>query len=315
MSGPVSADLHGLIVNPENSSLVLSAARHLLYRPADFAYSKLRGLPSNAKGNLWRGLNPETWGAGIARAGERADASLGRMTGGTRKEMVTLNRDHLQRIEKTLGDWEARPETKAHADQVRRQFDDLLKKHHGPDADLAKVLQNSRTNDNYKVTLHDVLLPSATGEVGKSIKNISTDAATLYGSAEIVNQVNRVATQKSPQSEDRMSDMAAVKAALEQLEKAAQILEEIPARDRAFKEASSLYQQGAIMEHEIDKYASLFFENPESAGVVAQSLLRNTAGETKSARLGEVVSNSSNSSAGGSRYSSFDSLCLEGLAK
>jgi hypothetical protein len=314
VSGPVSADLHRFIVNPENSSLVLSAARHLLYRPADFLYTKLRGLPENARGNLWHGLNPETWGAGLARAGERADASLGRMTGGTRKEMVTLNRDHLQRIGDTLADWERRPDMKAHAGHVRKQFDDLLHQHHAPGTTLDQVLQNSRSADNYKVTLHDVLLPSATGEVGKTVKTIAADGAALYGSAEIVNQVNRVADQKTPSSEDRMSDMAAVKAALEQLEKAARILEEIPARDRAYKQASSLYQHGAIMEHEVEKYAALFFENPDSADVVAQGLLRNSASEVKSARLGEVVSGGS-ASTGGSRYSSFDAMCLEGLTK
>jgi hypothetical protein len=306
----VGSELHGLIVNPGNSSLVLGALHHAAYRPANYAFGRLTGGRQ-----LWRGLSPETWGAAVAKAGEKVDYGIGTLTGAQRNEAITLQKDHLARIKQHVESLEANPHTAVRGQELRRQFDEVIAKHHSPNETLNSVLQHHTSNDDYKITLHDVKLPSATGEVGKTIKNIGTDAAALYGSAELVNRINRVASQPSEENKPMSSTAQAIKEAIEKLEKAAALLADIPKRDAAYKQASELHHDGAIAEHEVAKYASLFYDSPDHVDTIVSSLARQND-ETKSARMGEVVTDgnakSANARGEGGRYASFDQFCLNG---
>lgn len=314
----IPSDIHSLIVNPGNSSLVLGAADYLTHRPLQYLLRKVTG---NSEYKLHGALSPAKWGEQVARAGEKADHAVGTVTGGIRKEDLKLAGEHLANIHKTLHNYETsnNPESVTHGKKLRASLDNLFKTHDG--RDLNTVLEQHHADPNFAITLHGVKLPSATGEVGKHVKNLGTDAAAFVGTGAIMNQIQQQQAQAhtSPEGSKAMEDkIAKIQQALNTLEKVAEILADIPKRDEAYKRANDLHLAGAISTDEIDKYASVFYTSPEASEVLVQTAQRIAPEHAKSARLGEVVPATQNNttdketSGGGN---SFDNFCRSGIGR
>lgn len=313
------ADVHRLIVNPTNTSLVLGVADYATHRPARFLARKLTGNPDLHFPDI---LSPAKWGEWAGRVGEHADFSLGKLTKGIRKEDLKLTPEHLARIHTTLEGYKtsANAESVAYGKKLHASLDNVIRTHShntvGLDDVLHAHLANPDRETGFAHTLHGVHVPSAMGEVGKHIKNFSTDAATFVGTGHIMHQLQQAQgrANSSPEGAQKMvPDTSKIAEALDSLDKVAAMLAEIPKRDAAYKRASDLHAQGAISADEIDKYASVFYVSPEASDVLAQTVQRFAPEHAKSARLGEVVvdapatagTHSSEKSGNG-----FDNFCL-----
>lgn len=316
MSAPINSELHSLLVNPGNTSLFLGAADMLTHRPAQWALRKLTG---DSNFNLHGALSPAKWGEQISRAGEKLDYGLGSALGNARKEDIKLGPEHLKRIKDTLARYEGSSNSgmQQHGRNLRQSLDNLIRAHSHSDLDLAKVLtEHERSPEAYAHTLHGVALPSAGGEIGKKVKNFGTDVATLVGTGAVMNHLYQAEGLKPSESQEDARKMdpkiARIQEALVSLEKAAAILADIPRRDEALKKASELHSTGAINADEIDKYAAVFYRNPEASDVLTQTVQRIVPVTAKSARLGEVISDVSglDDRFGGGRGSNFDDFCL-----
>lgn len=313
VSEPLSSELHSLLVNPRNSSLILGAADYLTYRPAQGIAGKLSGK----KNPLPSWLSPAKWGEQAARAGEKIDYALGSAFGHARKEDIKLDAEHIDRIADTLKTLResSDPQKIERADQLERHLDNLIGTHSHPDLNFQKILAHRNSPNFSGHTLHGVALPSVGGELGKKVKHFGTDAATLVGSATIMNHlygIEGIKQQNKQEDAQRMdTKIARIQEALVSLEKAAAILEDIPRRDEALKRASDLYATGAISMDEIDKYASVFYTSPEASDVLVQTAQRFTPTHAKTARLGEVIPDISanDDRSGDSRGSNFDNFC------
>jgi hypothetical protein len=316
MPTPINSELHSLLVNPRNSSLVLGAADYLTHRPAQWALRKATGNPAL---NVPSALSPAKWGETAARAGEKVDYTVGNWLGHARKEDIKLEPEHIKRIKDTLQHYEGSSDAKLqqHGASLRQSLDNLIREHSHSDLDLAKVLtEHGRNPSAYAHTLHGVAVPGVGGELGKKVKNFSTDTATLVGSGTIMNQIHQAEGLKPQEGAQNMDPkIARIQEALTSLEKAAAILADIPKRDEALKRANELCASGAIATDEIDKYAAVFYGSPEASDVLAQTVQRIAPAHAKSARLGEVISDVAGADGGfnAGRGTSFDDFCLSQL--
>jgi len=297
MSAPISADIHNLLIRPTNSSLVLGAAHHVLYRPANAAVSRLFG-----KG-LHKALDPAEWGAAAARAGEKIDRSLS--VGGHRVEKVTLNSQHLRDIGSHLDDL-VKKDPRA-AQDLEGRLNSVVANHYNNNETIKGLVGKAHQNDQFAATLHGVKVPSLTGEVGKSVKNVATDIAAIYGAGEIMNKV-RDASESA--QEKKGSEMTMIDDAIEALLKAASILEQLPVKERAVKMATQLLDADVIKSSEVEKYASIFESNPADAETIFSGMIRGKDSTTKSASLGEPIVGDVGSGGKGS----FEDLCREGFS-
>lgn len=323
----ITSDLHGLIVNPGNSSMVLGGLDYLTQRPARYLARKLTGNPAYELPGI---LSPSKWGEHAARAGEKLDYTVGKHVGVSRKEDLRLTHEHLKRIDTTLSTYakSSDPALVDHGNKLRASLDNVIKTHSHGVADLDSVLKAHRADSakTFEHTLQGVSLPSATGEIGKHVKNLSTDAAAFVGTGHIMGQLQQAQAQgqlnSSPEGAHKMdTKIARIQEALDNLTKVAAMLSEIPKRDEAHKRASELCATGAISSDEIDKYASVFYASPEASDVLSQTVRRIAPDHAKTARLGEVVANTNsysetkNNDNGDTGGNAFDSFCLSGAGR
>lgn len=298
MATPISADLHQLLIRPRNSSIMLGAAHHALYRPLNYASEKVLGarIPS--------ALDPETWGAQINKAGEAADYMLS--AGRVRKEDVKLDNSHILDIHNHVQEMKRlRPE---YGKQLENNLNSAIASHYNNNDTLNSIAQHARNNKDFAATLHGVAIPSLSGEEGRIAKNFAADVAGMYGASQLMGELNP--TGKSNDTEKRSHRMTDMQKAQELLEKAAAILSSIPVKEKAYKQAAQLLEAGAISDSEIEKYASAFERNPEDAATIVEGMLRGVDREAKMANLGYPVYEENTRS---QRYGSFEQACLQGL--
>lgn len=297
MPTPLSADLHDLLVRPANSSLVLGAAHHALYRPAN-AIAGVLGT------SVPKTLDPEAWGAGLSRIGERIDHGLA-IGGSSRHEAIPLENNHLHTIGAHLD--KLRAERPADAGLLETRLNSLVRDHYNSQESIQGLVDKARTTPGFAATLHGVVVPSLTGEVGRSIKNVATDVAALVGSTELMD-VARRATQ--PDHTDKKGHtMSNLDRVHELIAKTAALLESLPAKEQAQEKAAQLLDAGVITSAEVEKMASVFERNPDEADAIASGMMRGYS--EKGANLGEVfVDETPSKYSGGDR---FTQACLNGL--
>lgn len=298
MSTPISSEVHNLLVRPNNSSLVLGALHHALYRPANAAVNKVIGK------QIPRGFSPQAWGEAAARAGEKLDRSLS--LGAVRREDIKLNNTHLTSIGDHLDTLKAKDPTKHQA--LVGDLNSTIANHYNNSEDIEGLIHKARQNNNFAATLHGVHIPSLTGEVGKGVKNVATDIAALYGAGEIMNKARSIAEG----NQEKKGSTSMLQEAIDHLLKAASILESIPAKDYANKQARRLLEAGVIDPSELEKHASIFEKNPEDAETIVNGMLRDP--EIKSATLGEPVLGDDDGPRTRGR-GGFELFCVEGLSK
>lgn len=297
MPAPISAEVHNLLVRPTNSSMVLGALHHAAYRPANAAVNRVFGK------SLHKGLDPETWGAAASRLGEKVDRSLA-LPGAVRKEDVKLTNEHLGEIGDHLEKLKVKDPDKHQA--ISADLNSAIANHYNNNENIEGLVSKARADSNFAATLHGVHIPSATGEWGKSVKNVSTDIAALYGAGEIMNKARELS-----QGGQEKKGSAGMQQVIDQLFKAAAILESIPLKDYAHKQANRLLEAGVISSSELEKHASIFEKNPEDAETIVNGMLRGIDPEIKSANLGEPVVGDGDGPRSGGR-GTFEQLCLEG---
>jgi hypothetical protein len=298
MAAPLTSELHSLLIRPSNGSLILGAAHHALYRPANALAHKVTGhaLPT--------ALDPGEWGAAAARAGEKVDYHLA-LGGAQRAETIQLDNDHLKHIGQHLDTMAATDPGKARA--LETDLNSVVADHYNRGETIRGLVDKAHADQNFRATLHEVAVPSATGEVGRTAKTLATDAAGLYGAAAITDKVRQA---MDPQAKEKQSSMSKLNVAIEKIQKAASILDQIPARDAAFAKAAALAEEEVIGQHEVEKFAGLFERNPQDAETVVAALRRGEDEATKLASFGEVVKSEPQNGAGANR-GRFEALCLE----
>lgn len=300
MAAPLSSELHDLLIRPSNGSLILGAAHHALYRPANALAHKVLGH------SLPKALDPGEWGAAAARAGEKVDRALA-LPGVERSETIMLDHQHLKDIGKHLDEMHASDPSKAQA--LEGHLNSVVADHYNKSETIRGLVSKAHGDESFRATLHGVRVPSITGEVGRSAKNLATDAAALYGAAALTDEVRKAL---EPPKE-KQSAMSNLQTAIDKLTSAANLLDRLPAREAAFSKAAKLADIGAIAESEIEKFASTFERNPEEADTIYSAVARGESEHQKLASFGEVVS--ADPSASGSRSGgSFEDQCRE-LAK
>jgi hypothetical protein len=297
MSLPLSADLHRLLVRPKNTSLLLGLAHHAIYRPA-------KGLADLVGKELPKAADPAHWGAMASGLVEKADFHLS--PGFHRTEAITLDAEHLKHMGRHLADLHAG--NSAHATKLEGEIDALLPTSYN--TNIRKLIAQAHTDPAFKVTLHGVKIPSLTGEVGKTVRSIGSDVAALYGAGELADKATRLP--HAPTNEKKGSKtMPLYQEVIDALEKAADILDRIPAKQASFDRAEKLYAEGIIAESDIEKHAAVFENNPGDAELIYDGLMRGGAA-TKTAGYGEPFEEPAASKAStGSRRNAFDALCLE----
>lgn len=305
MTKPIASDIRDLIVNPENGSMVMSLAHHALFRPAD-------ALARQFGGRMPKQLDPQVWGAAAARAAEKVDFHLA-PSWSHRHETITLTGDHLRGIGKHL-DGLIRDGHTAKAQSLKDRLNLLVAKHYNSGEGIEGLIAKAHADKEFAATFHNVKVPSLTGEVGRTAKNVSTDIAALVGAQEIQQRLAEATSQDpSPgvkKGHEVHMELSELERAAEMLEKAAAIYESIPDTENAQKYAHQLLDAGVIAKSEMDKYASMFERNPEDAETIVEGMLRDRDHENKSASLGEVVFDDPIGSSKG--FGRFEQLCIEG---
>ena len=295
----VSPDVHDLLVRPGSPSLLLGAAHHLQYTPAHPAAPALTGR------TIPKGLDPEHWGAQLARGAEKLDYALAPkgVKEFERREDITLKAHDLHHIGRKLD--RMRLADPARGKKIESHLRDLIEKTYNPSETVESLIGKARKNPDFAVTLHGVRIPSLTGEGTKMVRRVGTDVAAMYGASEIVRQIQ-------PPSEKR-SHTTMTASAIAHLTKAAEILEGLPAKAEGVKFAEKLVEAGVIGGAELEKHARIFEEtyrrSPEDAEQIFNSMLR--GGDAKLASLGEAVVPEGQQ--GGPRGSRFDQMCLDAL--
>lgn len=296
MATPLTADLHSLLIRPRNSSIVLGAAHHALYRPLNYLSNKTIGK------NIHTALDPETWGEKINQVGESADFVLS--AGRTRKENIDLENSHILDMHNHVQEMKRyRPE---YGHQLERNLNSVIATHYNNNETLNSLATKALNNKEFAATLHGVAVPSLSGEEGRIAKNFAADVASMYGASQLMSEFSPGSDNK----EKRSNHMTEMQKAKNLLEKAAAILASIPVKERAYKQASQLLEAGAISDSEVEKYASAFERNPEDAPTIVEGMLRGVDRESKMANLGYPVYDESPR---GQRFGSFEQACLQGL--
>jgi hypothetical protein len=300
MPTPLSADLHNLIVRPGNSSMVLGAGHHMLYRPANAA-AKLFG------GSVPKALDPEEWGASLARAGDRIDHRLA-IGGSSRQESISLENAHIHSIGAHLDT--LRKERPSDAGILEERLNSLVRDHYNSQESIQGLVDKAKADPQFAATFHGVVVPSLTGEVGRSVKNVATDVAALYGSAELIDHARRAA---QPDHTDKKGHLmlSNIDRAQELIAKTASILASLPVKEQAHEKAAQLLESGVITAAEVEKIAAVFERNPDEADAIAAGMMRGQGYTEKGANLGEVVIDEPSTKSGS--VDRFTQACLNGL--
>lgn len=292
MAVPLSPQLHALLIRPGNGSLVLGAAHHALYRPANALAQRLAGK------DLHRALDPAEWGAAAARAGEKVDYHLA-LPGVHRAETITLEGDHLKAIHAHLGT--LAPEE---ARTIEGSLDSLVADHYNKGETFRGLVDKAHASQNFRATLHDVPVPSATGEVGRTINNVAVGASTLYGAGAIT---KRLRDALNPQ--EKQSSMSKLDTAIGKIQNAAATLEHLPVREAAYAKAANMADTGLIAEDQIEKFAGIFERHPNDADDIIIGMQGGNEDGMKLASFGEVVKNEADSDT--ARRGGFEAMCLD----
>lgn len=298
MATPLTADIHNLLIRPRNTSLLLGAAHHALYRPLNYASEKLIGA------KIPTALDPDTWGAKVNKAGETVDFVLS--AGRSRKENVNLTNSHILDMHGHVQ--EMKRINPRYGQQLENNLNSLITAHYNNNDTINSLATQARNNPEFAATLHGVVVPSLSGEAGKAIKGFAADVASIYGATQLMEDISP--SSQSDGKEKRSHLMTEMQRAQKLLEKAASILASIPVKERAYKYASQLLEAGAISELEVEKYASAFERNPEDAPTLVEGMLRGVDRESKMANLGYPVYDENPR---GQRFGSFEQACLQGL--
>jgi len=285
------ADIHDLLVRPENGSLLADIGHHVLYRPISAVSREFTGrsLPAAA--------DPREWGAALARLGEKVDFALApRHRAFVRREDLTVRAEDWERIAKKLEN--VRKTDPGREKVLRDHLRDLIENHYNPSEDIRSLVAKARKNRDFATTFHGVRVPSLTGEAGKTVRNIATDAAAAYGGTEIARHL------EEKRSHESMSASA-------HLQAAADLLERIPAMANGAKYARDLVDAGVIADAELDKHARIFedtyLRSPEDAQTLFSAFLRGQE-NLKTAGLGEAVGAET---PGKPQTNGFEQMCLD----
>jgi len=310
----INPQMHRAIVRPENSSLILGGLHHLASGAA-----KLVGK------ELPKHLDPAELGAAAARGAERIDFHAGRAAQSiarhagldahlpkglfARSEQATLSSKRIRALGDEIDGLRTTDATKAKA--LEDDLNTLVKTHYNK-GETFQGLRDLASDDSFAATLHNVEVPSLTGEAGKMVKNVGTDVAAIYGAGEITEKVRQARASGSgptnlpSRGKPDMTDSYAKAATL--MKEAAELFDAASVKERACKQAQQLLDESAIDAGEFPKYAALFEkQSAEDADTMVAGMLRGHAGSSKSASFGDPVPISDAQAEGG--QGRFEALC------
>ena len=227
------------------------------------------------------------------------------MGGSSRSEAINLDNEHLKHIGSHLENLHASDPNRAK--ELERSLNSVVQNHYNKGENIKSLVSKAHGDENFAATLHGVQVPSLSGEVGRTVKNVATDVAAMYGAAEIMDKLHRASGDTA--SQEKKASMSNIQRATELLARAQAIYDSLPAKEAAYAKANELLEAGRIEADEVEKIASVFERNPDDAETILNGMLRGSDLEAKAANLGSPVLDEA-PRAGGSNK--FDALCLQG---